>query len=151
MSSPLAKNFYKPEYPPSRRKKPLGSKPPGREKYHILRLCADDPENDTTAAELIDRAQRYSSAAHNSHVNTESLVAEYYIERTEQRISNALQRLELREAESSGRLGDFDWGLPTKRRKCQPGSPSQPINDQAPLCWAQKPSFRDEQRRHEGF
>lgn len=66
----------------------------GVETYSILRLCADDPENDTTALQLIERAKHPSDRQ--SYDISELEIAQYYIRRAENRISTAATVLPLR-------------------------------------------------------
>lgn len=106
--------------------------------YHILRLCADDPENDTTAKEIIARTRRHLRGTDSPLSSSESLVAEYHIERTSQRICNVLRRLELSDTESLSSLESEDIftksprgrGTSCKKRKRQPDLPFRAFNDQ---------------------
>ncbi|KAK0639443.1 hypothetical protein B0T16DRAFT_395176 [Cercophora newfieldiana] len=106
--------------------------------YHILRLCSDDPENDTTAKDLIDRTERHLNTTDGHQSDSESLVAEYYIERTSRRICNVLRRLELSDhevlASTSGneifRRPSRGRDKASKKRKRQPESLLQPFNEQ---------------------
>lgn len=59
--------------------------------YHIQRLCADDPDNDTTVLDLISRKNRYYSdrkSLQDPSPSTPELSAKYYAERSGQRIHN---------------------------------------------------------------
>lgn len=134
-------SFQRQLSPSKHNTKTLDSTHHGTGTYHILRLCADDPENDTTVKELIDRTERHLSIADGPQSDSESLVAEYYIERTSQRICNVLRRLELSEGGSLANTGSKDIfrrpsrvrDAPSKKRKRQPDSLLQAFNEQARL------------------
>jgi hypothetical protein len=67
----------------------------GGDTYPILRFRIDDPENDTTALCLIQRAYSDPPGCLATPQTTSELVTEYHTERSKRRIRNIIEKLKL--------------------------------------------------------